>query len=784
MQKYPSLKKLGFLLAAFLLVAGLFTACSGGDSDDTPTLIPKYVTITYNANYIEEGATAAKTVQHTLTYYEGMVSVLYLPYNTFTRTGYKFLGWGTSSTSTKAEYYNGSSFSFRTDKTLYAIWEEAKPNEDVKAKTVKITFNANDGTATPGTKVQEVTADKSTTLEANTFTRTGYKFIGWAKTSSATEKDYLDKASFKTSEDVTLYAVWKDALHYYITFDKNGGEGTMATQAVTKSSDDATSVTATLNANTFTKSGYVFFGWHTSSSLSTYDSPAYFDEAEISLSSDKSLYAIWISESSAAKITYNKNDSGTASETKTQYLKKASRYDYEYSNRLRANPFTRTGYTFKGWSTSANSNYVKYSDKASLAFTTIDSDMTLYAVWEYSGTCTITFDKNASDAEGTMEAQSVTSGTSSTLTKNAFTRAGYNFIGWNKSSTATTADYADEASFKTSEPSVTLYAVWKKIPVITFDANGGAGTMENQTVPYNKSTRLTKNSFTREGYTFAGWSKTINTSTITYEDEGNITATIDTKLYAAWRADIQITLKANGGLGEDVVTTIKYSPADKKYTYTFPASTFTREGYSFAGYSEYSTSYSSSSIHKEGDSIDPSATTYYAQWKKDLEITLNPNGGTGATSLRTAKYSSSEGKYVFTFPEVTLSREGYSLIGWSTSSTATEAAYKTGDKSNPTRDTTYYAVWALNSNFTVSIKTPTIQNYNDISITYDEASHSLKASYSNETYFLWMIDENFKENFFSDSFNIYELSPGLHTVTVLSTDETRITSVVVNVTRK
>lgn len=50
-----------------------------------------------------------------------------------------------------------------------------------------------------------------------------------------------------------------------------------------------------------------------------------------------------------------------------------------------------------------------------------------------------------------------------------------------------------------------LYAQWTQDPVITFDANGGKGTMGTQTVKPNEATALTANTFTRADYDFTGW---------------------------------------------------------------------------------------------------------------------------------------------------------------------------------------------------------------------------------------------------------------------------------------
>ena len=70
-----------------------------------------------------------------------------------------------------------------------------------------ITFNANDGTASPATATQSCRALESITLRANTFTREGYSFKGWSISKSMSELghvDYTDGAAAKFSYNITL----------------------------------------------------------------------------------------------------------------------------------------------------------------------------------------------------------------------------------------------------------------------------------------------------------------------------------------------------------------------------------------------------------------------------------------------------------------------------------------------------------------------------------------------------------------------------------------------------
>jgi uncharacterized repeat protein (TIGR02543 family) len=125
--------------------------------------------------------------------------------------------------------------------------------------------------------------------------------------------------------------------------------------------------------------------------------------------------------------------------------------------------YARTGYTFTGWNTKANGTGTAYSAGGSLTITSPTKSVTLYAQWS-AHHYTVQFDKNSTDATGTMADQTFEYGTSQRLTANGFTRAGYIFTGWNTKADGTGTSYADqqEVANLTSDAdgTVTLYAQW------------------------------------------------------------------------------------------------------------------------------------------------------------------------------------------------------------------------------------------------------------------------------------------------------------------------------------
>ena len=62
---------------------------------------------------------------------------------------------------------------------------------------------------------------------------------------------------------------------------------------------------------------------------------------------------------------------------------------------------------------------------------------------------------------------------------------------------------------------IVIYVSKGKQPItVTFNANGGTGTMNDQSFTYDIAQNLTANAFEKYGHTFAGWSKTSNGSII------------------------------------------------------------------------------------------------------------------------------------------------------------------------------------------------------------------------------------------------------------------------------
>jgi uncharacterized repeat protein (TIGR02543 family) len=111
---------------------------------------------------------------------------------------------------------------------------------------------------------------------------------------------------------------------------------------------------------------------------------------------------------------------------------------------------------------------------------------------------------------------------------------------------------------------------------VTFNANGGTGTMRNQSA--NIATALTANAFTRTHYTFSGWNTAANGSGTAYANGAVYPFTANATLYAQWTINPDaVILTGNAGVGganlkymDGTLTTV-VADGSGNYTITVPS---------------------------------------------------------------------------------------------------------------------------------------------------------------------------------------------------------------------
>ena len=268
---------------------------TAGNSATLPTPAKKY-TLSYNANN-GSGAPSSQSVS---------VSCK---------------GWSTSNTASSASYSCGSSYKPTTNITLYAVWY----------------------------------SNGSATISSTKPTRSGYTFLGWSTSSSASSASYSSGSSISISSNTTLYAVWKKnpTTSYTVNYNANGGSVSPSSATVTAGNSvtlPTPSKTATITYNANGGSGapssqnvsLSCSGWSTSSTAS---SASYSCGSSYKPTANTTLYAVW--------------GKGTTTLSSTKP--------------------TRAGYTFLGWANDKNATSAEFQSGTKVS---LKDNVTIYAIWK------------------------------------------------------------------------------------------------------------------------------------------------------------------------------------------------------------------------------------------------------------------------------------------------------------------------------------------------------------------------------------------------------------------
>jgi len=265
-------------IAAVILVfmAVMFAGC--GSDDDNKT--HKY-SVTYEGN----GNTGGTAPQDTTTYAPSF-SVTVLDKGTLVKTGYTFAGWDTQADGGGTDRTAGSTFVMgNADVILYAVWT-VNP-------TYSVTYNANGATGNvPVDSNSYLTGANVTVLDKGNLEKEGSTFSNWNTQANGSGPTRFPASTFVMgSANVTLYAQWYEeaAAGYAVTYNANGGTGSVPTDCNTYDCGDTVTVKANID---LLRTGYNFSGWNTAADgggtdrtpLSTFTMTA----------GDLILYAKWI----------------------------------------------------------------------------------------------------------------------------------------------------------------------------------------------------------------------------------------------------------------------------------------------------------------------------------------------------------------------------------------------------------------------------------------------------------------------------------------------------------
>ena len=249
--------------------------------------------------------------------------------------------------------------------------------------TYCLNFDMNGGEGGPDDMRQDAgdkTSNLKFTIPYDKPTRSGYTFLGWAESKTATTAKYhAGDTIYVDYNDKTLYAVWKENkqnYYAYLYYNANGGSGAPSTQSDSIYASSASgSKTFTISSTKPTRSGYEFQGWSTSSGSST---ASYQPGSTISVSygSSVTLYAVW-KQTYTSTLNFSANGGTGAPSALTYTGTSTSAHTFT----IPSTTPSKSGSIFKGWSESSSASTASYQPNSTISVP-YNGSKTLYAVWQ------------------------------------------------------------------------------------------------------------------------------------------------------------------------------------------------------------------------------------------------------------------------------------------------------------------------------------------------------------------------------------------------------------------
>lgn len=360
-------------------------------------------------------------------------------------------------------------------------------------------------------------------------------------------------------------------------------------------------------------------------------------------------------------------------------------YDHVIPKVFGSDKIAKTGYTFTGWK---NGDVLWNADGAVVKGRKLNNSTWSDAqgLYKYTGNTTVTaqWSENSYNIEfkanKPSKASNNVSGDLSTITNVKYTQSvtlkcapsltGWTFKGWNTQADGKGTSYSAGQSVSklsaTNGATVTLYAQWEATTyTITFNSNKPSkavtqmtGTMEVQTLTYDKWENLHENKYKLEGWTFDKWNlKADGSSETSYKNKErvrNICDGKDTTLYAQWKdttppdsSKTYLRATKSGNVNDpDYARALAVVAKGSKDVTTSTSVTRTLDG---LGNSTWTTSWINSNVSLDLYSYDNGTgikllTTYSGnnEWNKTK---FTPSDST--KQVKSSKYDTSEGIEVF-----------------------------------------------------------------------------------------------------------------------------------------
>ena len=644
-----------------------------------------------------------------------------------TRTGYTFGGYYTAKNGGGTQYYTSSGTSAKNwniaaNTTLYAKWT---------TNTYTITYNANkpgraSASIAGSTAKSTHTYDVAKSLTANGYSLVGWTFKGWATSANGAvlygDKDTVKNLTSTANGTYNLYAVW-EANKYTVTFVTEGGSSVSPVEATFDSGLPTIGLP--------TRAGYMFGGFYTAKNgggMQYYKADGTAETDKYKVAGNLTLFAKWIPVSYT--IAFYDGDT---------FIKKTENVVYGAEITLPSAEtlgLTRKNYNFVGWNLYSDQTWAMY--KADTVYTGGFAEengktVILRAAWEEKNIYPIYFDANG--GMGAPATAMAHEGETVLLGAGVPVRQNHTFIGWAKNASAENAEYLPDGEFTMGNSPVTLYAVWKHNPALTYNANGGSfASAVAVTYPAaGAEVTVADLSPQLEGHEFIGW-KIGADGTVTYRAGEKFTMPdTDTVLYAVWqKRTYSVTATVADG----------YSVVGLNDSYKFgDVAIFTVTGGSVKVYADGEL-LTASETGKYSFIIDGATSVLViADDGSRFSVVYNANGGSGAPVDVNIYQADTSATVSSDLPL----RLGYTFLGWAKKPTASTAEFVGGETVTlADKDLVFYAVWKAN---TYTVKYNSFGGFGSMAadtFTFDVESVLKKNAFTKEghTFTGWALSAN------------------------------------------
>ena len=330
-----------------------------------------------------------------------------------------------------------------------------------------------------------------------------------------------------------------------------------------------------------------------------------------------------------------------------------------------------------GYSENANATTPQYKVGQEISVT---ENKTLYAITAKK--ITLTINGNGATVKDTEKKCYIyNKKTSCKITTPMISRSGYSIIGFNEDAQAHTEKYKVSSNLNIDKDK-TIYAITSKKMTAIFDGNGATISNKNATCNiYNteKTCSVSIPQITRNGWTIFGVSSNKNSHTAIPAK----TVEAGKTYYAITSKKMVATFEGNGAtVSNKSVSCYVYNTAE---TCSVSIPQITRKGWTVLGVSSNKNSHTAI-LAKTVEA----GKTYYAITSKKLTLTVNGNGASVSKSGVTCNIYNNDKSCKVTTPTIT--RSGYSIIGFNSNANTKTAEYKTNASITIDKDKTIYAI--------------------------------------------------------------------------------------------